>query len=106
MNWKRVLERNGVVNVDEGVDPFDLLAAAAAKSVQTEVQVELARTVELQTDQGKEWVKCGMTLNVICPQKESLLNTTAEVAFLKAMELMNSGMATLAPDVPPLGGNR
>ena len=99
MNWKRVLEHHGYKLLDEGVDPFDLLARAAKPGQTIEVQMEFSRSIEVQAG---VWVKCGVTLNMLAPQTEPSINAAAECAFIKCAQLVNQGIGSVAPDVAPI----
>lgn len=95
MNYKRVLENDTEVLVDEGLvaDPFSFIYEDNGASLSCTVgraHPEYSR------------VKCSVTVSLKCPQTEALINKAGELAFKKALELTNDGMSYLAPDLPAI----
>lgn len=93
MNYTRVLENDEEVTMDEGLmaDPFSFLYA--------ENGAGLSCTVGRAHPEYSR-VKCSVTVSLKCPQAEALINKAGELAFRKALELVNDGMSHLAPELP------
>lgn len=100
MKWNKMLERNGYVVNDAGasIDPFAMLAAhaQAAGLPVAHVTFNVSSSLEYGT------IKCGASVTVTCPQTEQAMNTAAEAAFRKAVELVNDGASHL--ELPLLPG--
>lgn len=98
MTWTRLLKRYGFQVEEAGVsyDPFLVLATLAKSDPSAKVSITLGSSREY----GE--VKCAVTITLTCPQNETNLNMAAEVAFRKALELVNDGASQLGiPQLPP-----
>ena len=93
MKWERVAENGEMTMADEGLeaDPFALLHDKDGASVSFNVG-------RAHPDFSR--VKCSVSVTLRCPQAEQLINKAAELAFKKALELVNDGMSHLAPELP------
>jgi hypothetical protein len=100
MQWNRLLKRYGYQVDETGVewDPFTILATQAQGGGG-------GAKVSYTTGTSKEYgeIKCSVTVTVACPQTEAGINMAGEIAFRKAVELMNDGASHLGlPPVPPI----
>ena len=103
MNWERTIERYPDVWQDSGTtpDPFDSLRKQIMKPVMGPQEPRLHARLEYNTHRSFEvtdgpragWVKCSVTINIVCPQTERHIDMAGEVAFVKAIELVNDGLS-------------
>jgi len=99
MNWQVIIERMQQVEKQlEGsdMDPFLQLAVKArTKGVPAKISMTVGRAVQY----GE--IKCSATVSIDCPQQEGFIDLAAEVAYTKALELVNDGMESMG--IPRIG---
>ncbi len=98
MKWTRTLQRHGVTSAQEGIeiDPFSMCAMLADEKRRAEIEYNLGTA----TEYGQ--ARCGVVVRIVCPQSESAINLAAEIAFRKALELVNDGASHIGtPLLPP-----
>ena len=102
MEWRRSLEKDGVILEElEGImaDPAGLDAfayMAAQEGEKARVSVTVSRSLQY----GE--LKVSFTLAVSCPQAKASMDYASRAIFSQAVNYLNSGMAILVPDLPPL----
>jgi hypothetical protein len=93
MKWRRVFEKGGYAWSDEGIDPdpFHQLAHEADPENSASVSMTVGKAIEYAE------VKCSANIRLNCPQSERHINMAGEVAFFKALELVDDGMSHILP---------
>lgn len=97
MNWQSTIEKlNNIVFSDGAeVDPFMRLVTAKFEGESARVSMTVGRNLQY----GE--LKCSATVTIDCPQKEEYINLAGEIAFTKALELVNDAMTQF--DVERIG---
>lgn len=93
MRWSRLLKRYGYQVDDNGaeLDPFLTLNAQA--SLGGTKPASVTYSVGISREYGE--VKCQASVTLVCPQHESAINMAGELAYRKAVELVNDGASSL-----------
>ena len=97
MNWERTVERYPELIQDNGTSPdpfyhlFCLTQTSPNSKLHSELEYNVHRSLELQGG----WVKCSVSVRIVCPQDERSIDQAGEVSFLKADELMNDGLSIM-----------
>lgn len=93
MKWQRIIQRLGELQVEQGTepDPFERLEHMGGSS---EIVANMGRSEHVTMGAGNEgWLKCDVSVKLVCPQKEAYINLCGELAVKKALELANDGMS-------------
>jgi len=89
-------QQGSVVEHDEGIqqDPFWRIRVQDPSRPDSEARVSMALGRSLQYGE----LKCSASVSIGCPQQEAHINLAGELAFTKALELVNDGMARFGVD--------
>lgn len=103
MDWTRTIERYPEVWQDQGVapDPFDYLRkqvmaptiGPGEPRLHSELEYNVHRSMEVTDGDNPGWIKCSVSVRIVCPQTERHIDCAGEVAFIKAHELVNDGLS-------------
>lgn len=99
MDWRGTIEKFGWRVEEVGSEPFHPLALQAQ---QARLQGQSVARVSATTTTGGEYgsVKSSFTVSIDCVQNEAAIDMAGEAAFLKALELTNSGARVIgAPEL-------
>jgi hypothetical protein len=90
MNWQSVIEKLGQIQLHEGVERDPFMHLAYLSGIEQVRSARVSMTVARAIEYGE--IKCSATISIDCPQKEAYIDLASEVAFKKALELVNDGM--------------
>lgn len=96
MKWQKIIERLQTAQTVEGLsqDPFHYLGAVPGPKAR--ITYGVSRSIEYGA------IKCSVTVAIDCPQNEEHMNIAAEIAYDKAVELVNDGFGSIVPDAIPI----
>lgn len=94
MNWQGTLEKYGWKTEEVGAEPFHPLALQAQQARASGQSVARV-SVTAGTSENYGERKVSFTVSLDCVQQEAAINMAGEVAFFKALELVNDAAGVL-----------
>lgn len=100
MRWELVEQKINeiVTNAGAEFDPFERMAYWSGESKH---ESRIAMTVKRSLGYGEFSVSA--TVSMSCPQNERFIDLAAEVAYTKALELVNDGFCNVVQDAERIG---
>ena len=89
-------QQGSTIEHNEGIQQDPFWRIRTKTGIQQNSDARITMTVGRALQYGE--LKCSASVSIECPQQEAHINLAGELAFTKALELVNDGMARFGVD--------